>query len=51
VFGVVLAAFLVINSVIAFFYYLRVVKTMWMDAARGRSRAAAGLQPVGVVSC
>ena len=34
VFGVVLGAFVVINSVIAFFYYLRVVKTMWMDEAR-----------------
>ncbi len=33
-FGVVLASFLVINSVIAFFYYLRVVKTMWMDPVR-----------------
>jgi NADH-quinone oxidoreductase subunit N len=32
-FGVVLASFLVVNSVIAFFYYLRVVRTMWMDAA------------------
>ena len=34
VFGVVLAAFLVINSVIAFFYYLKVVKTVWIDAPR-----------------
>ncbi len=33
-FGLVLAGFLVINSVIAFFYYLRVVKTIWMDEAR-----------------
>ncbi len=33
-FGVVLMVFLVINSVIAFFYYLRVIKTMWMDEAR-----------------
>lgn len=32
-FGVVMASFLVLNSVIAFFYYLRVIKTMWMDAA------------------
>jgi NADH-quinone oxidoreductase subunit N len=32
-FGVVLAAFLVVNSVIGFFYYLRVVRTIWMDAA------------------
>jgi NADH-quinone oxidoreductase subunit N len=42
VFGVVLASFLVINSVIAFFYYLRVVKTMWMDRARADAPA---LQP------
>jgi NADH-quinone oxidoreductase subunit N len=34
VFGVVLASFLVINSVIAFFYYLKVVRTIWMDEAR-----------------
>jgi NADH-quinone oxidoreductase subunit N len=34
VFGVVLAGFLVLNSVIAFFYYLKVVKTIWMDPAR-----------------
>jgi NADH-quinone oxidoreductase subunit N len=34
VFGVVLAAFLVINSVIAFFYYLKVVRTVWIDAPR-----------------
>ncbi|MCC5948778.1 MAG: NADH-quinone oxidoreductase subunit N [Nitriliruptoraceae bacterium] len=33
-FGVILAGFLVLNSVIAFFYYLRVVKTIWMDEAR-----------------
>ncbi len=33
-FGVVLMVFLVFNSVIAFFYYLKVVKTMWMDEAR-----------------
>ncbi|MFP4311478.1 MAG: proton-conducting transporter membrane subunit, partial [Nitriliruptoraceae bacterium] len=33
VFGVILAAFLVLNSVIGFFYYLRVVRTIWMDAA------------------
>lgn len=33
VFGVVMASFLVLNSVIAFFYYLRVIKTMWMDEA------------------
>ncbi|MFA9446220.1 NADH-quinone oxidoreductase subunit N [Egicoccus sp. AB-alg6-2] len=34
VFGIVLMVFLAINSVIAFFYYLRIVKTMWMDTAR-----------------
>ncbi len=33
-FGVVLGSFVVINSVIAFFYYLKVVKTLWMDEAR-----------------
>ncbi len=33
-FSVVLMVFLVFNSVIAFFYYLKVVKTMWMDEAR-----------------
>jgi NADH-quinone oxidoreductase subunit N len=33
-FGIMLVVFLVINSVIAFFYYLKVVKTMWMDEAR-----------------
>jgi NADH-quinone oxidoreductase subunit N len=33
-FGIVLMVFLAINSVIAFFYYLRVIKTMWMDDAR-----------------
>ena len=32
-FGIVLAAFLVVNSVIAFFYYLRVIRTVWMDEA------------------
>ncbi|MFA9432706.1 NADH-quinone oxidoreductase subunit N [Egicoccus sp. AB-alg2] len=34
VFGIVLMVFLAINSVIAFFYYLRIVKGMWMDPAR-----------------
>ena len=34
VFGIVLMTFLAINSVIAFFYYLRVIRTMWMDTAR-----------------
>ncbi|MEX2486208.1 MAG: NADH-quinone oxidoreductase subunit N [Nitriliruptoraceae bacterium] len=32
-FGVVLMVFLVINSVIAFFYYLKVIRTIWMDTA------------------
>jgi NADH-quinone oxidoreductase subunit N len=32
-FALVMMVFLIINSVIAFFYYLKVVKTMWMDAA------------------
>ncbi len=41
-FGVVLAVFLVVNSVIAFFYYLKVVKTMWMDEA---DATAPRLQP------
>jgi len=31
VFGYVMIGFLVFNSVIAFFYYLKVIKTMWMD--------------------
>ena len=44
VFGVVMAVFLVVNSVIAFFYYLKVVKTMWMDEARaGLPRLQPGL--------
>ncbi|MEX1164504.1 MAG: NADH-quinone oxidoreductase subunit N [Nitriliruptor sp.] len=34
VFGITLAAFLVINSVIGFFYYLKVVKTVWIDGPR-----------------
>jgi len=29
----VMASFLVVNSVIAFFYYLRVIRTMWMEPA------------------
>jgi NADH-quinone oxidoreductase subunit N len=41
-FGVVLASFLVINSVIAFFYYLKVIRTMYFDAAPA---AAPRLQP------
>jgi NADH-quinone oxidoreductase subunit N len=32
-FGVVLMVFLAINSAIAFFYYLKVVKTIWIDEA------------------
>ena len=32
-FGVVLATFLVFNSVIAFFYYLRLVRVIWMEEA------------------
>jgi NADH-quinone oxidoreductase subunit N len=42
VFGLVLASFLVINSVIAFFYYLKVIKTMWID---GPLESAPRLQP------
>jgi NADH-quinone oxidoreductase subunit N len=42
VFGIVLASFLVINSVIAFFYYLKVVKTVWID---GPHADAPRLQP------
>jgi NADH-quinone oxidoreductase subunit N len=34
VFGIVLMVFLAINATIAFFYYLRVIKLMWMDTAR-----------------
>ncbi|HEX2029521.1 MAG TPA: NADH-quinone oxidoreductase subunit N [Nitriliruptorales bacterium] len=30
--GYVLATFLVVNTVLAFFYYLAVVRTMWMEA-------------------
>jgi NADH-quinone oxidoreductase subunit N len=29
--GLALAVFLILNSVIAFFYYLKVIRTMWMD--------------------
>jgi NADH-quinone oxidoreductase subunit N len=29
--GLALAVFLILNSVVAFFYYLRVIRTMWMD--------------------
>ena len=31
--GLALAVFLILNSVIAFFYYLKVIRTMWMDDA------------------
>ena len=31
-FGIVLAAAIVVNSVVGAFYYLRVARTMWMDA-------------------
>ena len=31
--GLALAVFLILNSVIAFFYYLKVIRTMWMDEA------------------
>ncbi len=41
-FGFVLVSFLVVNSVIAFFYYLRVIRTMWMEEAR---EGAPALQP------
>ena len=33
VFAYVMMVFLIINSVIAFFYYLKVIKVMWMDPA------------------
>ena len=49
-FGVVLAGFLVLNTVIAFFYYLRVIKTMWMDAApEGLPRLQPGFNLSAVV--
>jgi NADH-quinone oxidoreductase subunit N len=51
VFGLVLASFLVINSVIAFFYYLKVIKRMWIDAPlEGAPRLQPGLQLSVVVS-
>ena len=51
VFGVVLMAFLVVNSVIAFFYYLRVIRTMWMDEVReGAPQLHPGLNLSVVVS-
>jgi NADH-quinone oxidoreductase subunit N len=33
VFGIVMASFLVVNSVIAFFYYLRVIRAIWFEPA------------------
>ncbi len=42
VFGIVLMVFLTINSVIAFFYYLKVVRVMWMDSP---TEDAPALQP------
>lgn len=49
-FGVILAGFLVINSVIGFFYYLRVVRTIWMDAApEGLPRLQPGFNLSAVV--
>ncbi len=49
-FGVVLAGFLVLNTVIAFFYYLRVIRTMWMDAAiEGLPRLQPGFNLSAVV--
>ncbi len=49
-FGVVLMVFLAINSVIAFFYYLKVIKTMWMDEAReGLPRLQPGFNLSAVV--
>lgn len=50
VFGIVMASFLVINSVIAFFYYLRVIKTMWMDEApAGAVRVQTGFHLTAVI--
>jgi NADH-quinone oxidoreductase subunit N len=49
-FGVILAGFLVVNSVIGFFYYLRVVRTIWMDAApEGLPRLQPGFNLSAVV--
>ena len=50
VFGLVLAGFLVINSVIAFFYYLKVVRLVWIrDAAEGVPTLQPGINLSGVV--
>ncbi len=40
-FGIFLASAVVINSVIAMFYYLKILRTMWMD----EPTSEAGLQP------
>jgi NADH-quinone oxidoreductase subunit N len=51
VFGLVLAGFLVINSVIAFFYYLKVVRLVWIrDAAEGVPALQPGLNLSGVIA-
>jgi NADH-quinone oxidoreductase subunit N len=42
VFGLVMASFLVVNSVIAFFYYLRVIRAIWFEPAAAE---APRLQP------
>lgn len=43
-FGVTLAAFVAVNSVIAMFYYLRVAASMWMGGVReGQARLQPGL--------
>ena len=50
-FGYVLLGFLVLNSVVAFFYYLKVIRTMWMDTARvGVVRLEPGLNLSMVVT-
>jgi len=43
-FGIVLAGALVVNSVIAFFYYLKVIRLMWMEEPAADAPA---LQPGG----
>jgi NADH-quinone oxidoreductase subunit N len=51
VFAYVLVGFLVVNSVIAFYYYLKVIRTMWMDEARvGAPALSPGLNLSVVVS-
>jgi NADH-quinone oxidoreductase subunit N len=52
VFGLVMASFLVVNSVIAFFYYLRVIRAIWFEpvaAAAPRLQPALSLSVVVVV--